>query len=26
VAEVLFNEVKVDGFFLEYDTPRAGDF
>ncbi len=26
VAEVLFNEVKIDGFFLEYDTPRAGDF
>jgi 5-methyltetrahydropteroyltriglutamate--homocysteine methyltransferase len=26
VAEVLFNEIAVDGFFLEYDTPRAGDF
>ncbi len=26
VAEVLFNEVKIDGFFLEYDSPRAGDF
>jgi methionine synthase II (cobalamin-independent) len=26
VAEVLFNEVAVDGYFLEYDTPRAGDF
>jgi 5-methyltetrahydropteroyltriglutamate--homocysteine methyltransferase len=26
VAEVLFNEVKIDGFFLEYDTDRAGDF
>jgi 5-methyltetrahydropteroyltriglutamate--homocysteine methyltransferase len=26
VAEVLFNELKIDGFFLEYDTPRAGDF
>ena len=26
VAERLFNEVQVDGFFLEYDTPRAGDF
>jgi 5-methyltetrahydropteroyltriglutamate--homocysteine methyltransferase len=26
VAEVLFNEVKIDGFFLEYDTSRAGDF
>ena len=24
VAEVIFNEIKVDGFFLEYDTPRAG--
>jgi 5-methyltetrahydropteroyltriglutamate--homocysteine methyltransferase len=26
VAEVLFNEVAVDGYFLEYDTPRAGSF
>jgi 5-methyltetrahydropteroyltriglutamate--homocysteine methyltransferase len=26
VAERLFNEVKVDAFFLEYDTARAGDF
>ena len=26
VAEVLFNEVGVDGFFLEYDTSRAGSF
>ncbi len=26
VAEVLFNEVKIDGFFLEYDSERAGDF
>jgi len=26
VAEVLFNEIGVDGFFLEYDTPRAGSF
>jgi 5-methyltetrahydropteroyltriglutamate--homocysteine methyltransferase len=26
VAERLFNEVAVDAFFLEYDTPRAGDF
>jgi 5-methyltetrahydropteroyltriglutamate--homocysteine methyltransferase len=26
VAEVLFNEINVDGFFLEYDTSRAGDF
>ncbi len=26
VAEVLFNAFDVDGFFLEYDSPRAGDF
>jgi 5-methyltetrahydropteroyltriglutamate--homocysteine methyltransferase len=26
VAEVLFNELKVDAYFLEYDTPRAGNF
>lgn len=26
VAEVLFNEIDVSGYFLEYDTPRAGDF
>ena len=26
VAEVLFNEIRVEGFFLEYDTPRAGSF
>ncbi len=26
VAERLFNEVAVEAFFLEYDTPRAGDF
>jgi methionine synthase II (cobalamin-independent) len=26
VAETLFNELDVDGFFLEYDSPRAGDF
>jgi 5-methyltetrahydropteroyltriglutamate--homocysteine methyltransferase len=26
VAYRLFNELNVDGFFLEYDTPRAGDF
>lgn len=26
VAEVLFGDVDVDGFFLEYDTDRAGDF
>ncbi len=26
VAEVLFNGVNVDGYFLEYDSARAGDF
>ncbi len=26
VAEIVFNEIDVDGFFLEYDSPRAGDF
>jgi len=26
VAEVLFNEMAVDGFFLEYDDERSGDF
>jgi 5-methyltetrahydropteroyltriglutamate--homocysteine methyltransferase len=26
VAEVLFNELEVDGYFLEYDDPRSGDF
>lgn len=26
IAERLFNEVSVDGYFLEYDTDRAGDF
>jgi 5-methyltetrahydropteroyltriglutamate--homocysteine methyltransferase len=26
VAEVLFNRVNVHGYFLEYDTPRAGGF
>ena len=26
VAEPLFSEMHVDGYFLEYDTPRAGDF
>jgi 5-methyltetrahydropteroyltriglutamate--homocysteine methyltransferase len=26
VADVLFNEIDVDGYFLEYDSPRAGDF
>jgi 5-methyltetrahydropteroyltriglutamate--homocysteine methyltransferase len=26
VAEVVFNELDVDGFFLEYDDERSGDF
>jgi len=26
VAETLFNEIDVTGYFLEYDTERAGDF
>jgi methionine synthase II (cobalamin-independent) len=26
VAEVLFNELAVDGYFLEYDDERSGDF
>jgi len=26
IAERVFNEVAVDVLFLEYDTPRAGDF
>jgi 5-methyltetrahydropteroyltriglutamate--homocysteine methyltransferase len=26
VAEVLFNALDVDGYFLEFDTPRAGNF
>jgi 5-methyltetrahydropteroyltriglutamate--homocysteine methyltransferase len=26
VAERVFNEIEVDAFFLEYDTPRAGSF
>lgn len=26
VAEVLFNEIKVNGYFMEYDTARAGGF
>jgi methionine synthase II (cobalamin-independent) len=26
VAEALFNELQVDGFFLEYDDARSGDF
>ena len=26
VAEVLFNELNVDGYFLEYDDERSGNF
>jgi 5-methyltetrahydropteroyltriglutamate--homocysteine methyltransferase len=26
VAEALFSELKVDGFFLEYDDARSGGF
>jgi 5-methyltetrahydropteroyltriglutamate--homocysteine methyltransferase len=26
VAEVMFNELNIDAFFLEYDDPRSGDF
>jgi 5-methyltetrahydropteroyltriglutamate--homocysteine methyltransferase len=26
VAEVMFNELDIDAFFLEYDDPRSGDF
>lgn len=26
VADVLFNKINVDGYFLEYDTERAGTF
>jgi len=26
VAEILFNELDIDGFFLEYDDQRSGDF
>ena len=26
VAEVLFNELEVDGYFLEYDDARSGSF
>jgi 5-methyltetrahydropteroyltriglutamate--homocysteine methyltransferase len=26
VAEIMFNELDVDAFFLEYDDPRSGDF
>ncbi len=26
VAEVLFNEIDIDGYFMEFDSPRAGNF
>jgi len=26
MAEMLFNEIRVDGYFMEYDTERAGGF
>jgi methionine synthase II (cobalamin-independent) len=26
IAELVFSEIDVDGFFLEYDSPRAGSF
>jgi 5-methyltetrahydropteroyltriglutamate--homocysteine methyltransferase len=26
IAELLFNDIGVDGYFLEYDSPRAGGF
>ncbi|AGK95505.1 5-methyltetrahydropteroyltriglutamate--homocysteine S-methyltransferase [Clostridium pasteurianum] len=26
IAEILFSNCKVDGFFLEYDNERSGDF
>ncbi len=26
IAELLFNDIKVDGYFLEFDSPRAGSF
>jgi 5-methyltetrahydropteroyltriglutamate--homocysteine methyltransferase len=26
IADVLFNEIDVDAYFLEYDSPRAGSF
>src|SRR3546814_18317597 len=26
VAEILFNEMAIDGFFLEYADERSGDF
>ncbi len=26
VAEIMFNDLNIDAFFLEYDDPRSGDF
>jgi 5-methyltetrahydropteroyltriglutamate--homocysteine methyltransferase len=26
VAEIMFNRIKVNGYFMEYDTERAGNF
>jgi 5-methyltetrahydropteroyltriglutamate--homocysteine methyltransferase len=26
IAEAMFNELEIDGFFLEYDDERSGDF
>lgn len=26
IADLLFNQIGVDGYFLEYDSPRAGSF
>jgi 5-methyltetrahydropteroyltriglutamate--homocysteine methyltransferase len=26
IAEILFDDIAVDGYFLEYDSPRAGSF
>jgi 5-methyltetrahydropteroyltriglutamate--homocysteine methyltransferase len=26
VAEISFSQIDIDGFFLEYDSPRAGSF
>ena len=26
VAELVFGEIEVDGFFIEYDSTRAGGF
>jgi 5-methyltetrahydropteroyltriglutamate--homocysteine methyltransferase len=26
VAEVMFNDTNIDGYFLEYDSDRAGGF